>query len=390
MATLLLILIYTAFISLGLPDSIIGVAWPVMQIDLQVPLEYGGYISLIITLGTISSSLLSGFLISRLKTGKVIVLSISLTAIALLGYSFSNYYILFMFFALPLGFGAGSIDTALNNYVALNYKPHHMNWLHSFWGVGASIGPMIMSFYLMDENWQRGFFVIGLIQIGLLIIITLSLPLWKRQDKIYEEALETYDKPKKITQVKGVLYALLIFLIYCAIEFSIGIWGSTFLVKAKLVEVSFAARIIMGYYLGITGGRFISGGLSFKFSNRTLIYGGITILFIGSLLLFLSENNTMYIISFALLGLGLAPIFPSMIHDTPRNFGKENSQYVIGYQVAFAYIGSAIFPSMFGVLYSKINVSLFPFTIFILTMLLLILIILLVFKTKELYKKTES
>ncbi len=376
MATILLILIYLAFISLGLPDSIIGVSWPVMQIDLNVPLEFGGYISLVVTIGTIISSLLSGYLIKKLRTGKVITFSIFLTAFALLGYSFSNHYWFIMLFALPLGFGAGSIDTALNNYVALHYKPHHMNWLHSFWGIGASIGPAIMAYFLLDSDWQKGFLTIAIIQFSLMLIITLSLPLWKKQESIHEEIYEENGKePKKLKDIHGVYFALMIFLVYCALEFSIGIWGSTYLVHSKDMIVSMAAKVVTLYYLGITVGRFISGVLSFFVTNRKLIYGGIGVIFVGGILLFLAKSDALLITSFGLLGLGLAPIFPSMIHDTPRNFGKENSQYVIGYQIAFAYIGSAIFPSMFGILYANISVSLFPLTIFILSSLLLVLVV---------------
>lgn len=382
MATILLILIYLAFISLGLPDSIIGVAWPSIQTDFNVPLEYGGYISLIVTIGTVLSSLLSGFIISKLKTGKVIVFSILLTSLALFGYSISNSYLVLIIFALPLGFGAGSIDTSLNNYVALHYKSHHMNWLHSFWGLGASIGPAIMAFFLLDNQWKKGFLTIAIIQIILMIIISSSLPLWRQHDE--EVALKGKTrKSQKINEAKGVYYALTIFLVYCAIEFSIGIWGSSYLVFDKGMLISNAARIITVYYLGITTGRFISGVLSIRLSNRTLIYGGISIVLLGAITLLLSSNSIEYFISFALLGLGLAPIFPSMIHDTPKHFGKENSQYIIGYQIAFAYIGSAIFPSLFGILFSYISVSLFPFTILVLVFSLLVLVILLVTSVKE-------
>ncbi len=388
MATLLLILIYLAFISLGLPDSILGVGWPVMQSDLNVSLEHGGYISLIVTIGTILSSLSSGCLISKLKTGKVIVLSIFLTSFALFGYSISNSYIFIMMFALPLGFGAGAIDTALNNYVALHYKPHHMNWLHSFWGIGASIGPAIMAFYLLDDRWRSGFLTIAAIQFVLMLIITLSLSLWKKQEEVNETPENK--TPTSIWEIKGVVYALLIFLVYCAIEFSIGVWGSTYLVHSRNFMVSDAAIVITLYYLGITFGRFISGALTFFISNRKLIYGGIGLVLIGALLLVSSNNNTLILISFPLLGLGLAPIFPSMIHDTPKNFGTENSSYVIGYQIAFAYIGSAFFTSIFGILYSKISTSLFPLTIIILAVILLLLMVFLVLRVRkeEIFKRS--
>ncbi len=382
MATILLILIYLAFISLGLPDSIVGVSWPVMKIDLGVPLEYGGYISLIITVGTIISSLFSGYIINKLKTGKVIVLSIFLTCFALFGYSISNNYFYIMLFALPLGIGAGSIDTALNNYVALHYKSHHMNWLHSFWGVGASIGPAIMSFYLLDNAWKKGFLTIAIIQFIIMILVTFSLPLWAKVEEV-SLAKEEPLPPKKINKINGVLFALLIFLVYCAIEFSVGFWGSSYLVIDKQLLASTAAKVVTTYYLGITFGRFLSGLLSFKISNTNLIYGGIIVVFFGGLLLFIGDGNVINYLAFGTIGIGLAPIFPSMIHDTPSNFGKENSQYVIGYQVAFAYIGGALFPSLFGIIYSYISIALFPVFTLILAIILLILFIVLKLRVKK-------
>jgi len=384
MATLLLILIYIAFISLGLPDSIIGVSWPAMRNQFGLSLEYGGYISLIVTIGTIVSSLLSGIIIKKLKTGKVITFSILLTSLALLGYSFSDNYVFILILALPLGFGAGSIDTALNNYVALHYKPHHMNWLHSFWGVGATIGPMIMAFYLLDSNWQKGFLIIAAIQFILMLLMTLSLPLWRKsEEKQQLDIPHITGNHLPIRKIKGVGYALLIFLVYCAIEFSIGIWGSSYLVLSKDLIISKAAQIVTVYYLGITLGRFISGLVSFIASNKMLIFGGISFLFLGGLLLIMSNSITMTTIAFGILGIGLAPIFPSMIHDTPKNFGTENSQYIIGYQIAFAYIGSAIFPALFGILYSYVSIDIFPISIFTLSALLLLLILILHSKIRK-------
>ncbi len=382
MAIILLILIYIAFISLGLPDSLIGVAWPAIRADFGLGLEYGGYISFIVTMGTVISSLLSGYFISKLKTGKVIAFSILLTSLALYGISKSNTFILMLVFALPLGFGAGSIDTAINNYVALHYKPHHMNWLHSFWGVGATAGPFIMSFYLRDSNWQKGFLTIAIIQFVFLILVSFSIPLWKKNEDNGHET-DLAQKKVKIFKIKGVIYALLIFLVYCAIEFSVGIWGSSYLVINKGLVVADAARLITLYYLGITVGRFISGILSFFASNKQIIYGSIVVIFIGSIVLLLSKNTTMVWISFIIIGLGLAPIFPTMIHDTPRNFGKENSQHVIGYQIAFAYIGSAIFPATFGIIFSKVSINLFPLLIVVLAGLLLLFVSMLMIRVRK-------
>ncbi len=375
MAVLLLLIIYLAFISLGLPDSVFGVAWPAIRDSFGLDLEFGGYVTFTTTIGTVLSSLFSGYIISKLKTGKVITLSVFLTAIALFGFSQSNRLVFLIICAFPLGFGAGSIDTALNNYVALHYKPYHMNWLHAFWGVGATLGPLIMSLYLNDLNWKGGYLTIAIIQFAFLAVLTFALPLWKN-GKTKDEIVEEVTKPRKnIFKIKGVIYALLIFLVYCAVEFSVGIWGSSYLVMSKGIDVDIAARYITVYFGGITGGRFLAGILSFKLNSRQLIYGGIGLAIIGTALLLFTNSDVMLWISFAVIGIGLAPIFPNMIHETPNNFGKENSQYVIGYQIAFAYIGMALFPSIFGFVFSHISIELFPILVFALSIALLSLVI---------------
>lgn len=362
MATLLLVIIYLAFISLGLPDSIVGVTWPVMRGEFNLSLEYAGLIALVLTVGTISSSLLSGFIIEKLKTGLVIVFSVALTIIGLLGFYIAPSLWFILIISFSLGFGAGSIDTALNNYVANNYKAHHMNWLHAFWGVGATAGPVIVSFYLTDTQWRKGFLIIALIQVGFLIILTASLPLWKNKDVVLPK--ETVIQKRNIFAIRGVTYALIIFLAYCALEYTVGFWGSSYLIAMKDLSPSRAAVLVALYYGGITFGRFLSGVLTFKFSNKQMIYGGISVVFAGAVLLLASTTNTMLTVSFVLMGLGLAPIFPSMIHETPNNFGKENSQYVIGYQIAFAYLGTAIFPPLLGLMASKLSISIFPWFLF--------------------------
>ncbi|MBI9010217.1 MAG: MFS transporter [Tenericutes bacterium] len=382
MAGILLLLIYIAFISLGLPDSIFGVSWPAIMNDLSLNLEFGGFISFMTTFGTVLSSLFSGYIISKLKTGKVVVFSVFLTAVALLGFSLTNSYFVILLLAFPLGFGAGSIDTALNNYVALHYKPHHMNFLHSFWGVGATLGPLIMSYSLLTNDWHRGYLIIAIIQFVFLAILTISLPLWKKNEKKQDEEKIPLEKTK-ISKIKGVRYALGIFLIYTALEFSIGMWGSSYLVIKKGLDIALAAKLITVYFLGITGGRFLSGLLSFKLKNRQLIYGGIFIVFIGALLLLVAKSEMLLWISYIIMGVGLAPIFPSMIHDTPRNFGKNNSGYVIGYQIAFAYIGIGVFPTLFGFIFSYISINLYPLIIFIMASILLVLFNLLVLRIKH-------
>jgi fucose permease len=382
MATLLLIIIYMAFISLGLPDSLIGVSWPAIRDDYGLGLEYGGYISLVITIGTISSSLLSGYIIAKLQTGKVIIFSILLTVIALLGYALSDSFFFLVLFAIPMGFGAGSIDTALNHYVAIHYKSHHMNWLHSFWGVGATAGPIIMSYYLVDDSWRSGFLTIAIIQFVFMIILTLSLPLWHDDKKAQQESLDQH-KNGHVFQIKGIIFALMIFMFYVAIELSVGVWGSSFLVISKGLLSTDSAQIIALYYGGITLGRFISGIASFKYTNKALISTGILLVFIGAVCLLVIRNQQIMMVSFVILGLGLSPIFPSMIHDTPKNFGEKNAQYVIGYQIAFAYLGGAIFPPLLGFIYANLTINLFPYTIVLLAVVLLISINLLFFSVNQ-------
>lgn len=371
MATLLLIIIYMAFISLGLPDSLIGVSWPLIRAEYSLPLEYGGFLSLIITIGTISSSLLSGYLIERLKTGKVVVFSILLIVIALLGYALSESFIFLLLFSIPMGFGAGSIDTALNHYVAINYKPHHMNWLHSFWGIGATAGPTIMAYFLLDEDWRNGFIAIAIIQLLFLVITTLSLPLWKEKVEDKKTADPTSTKIR-ISQIRGIGFALTIFTLYVGLEISVGVWGSSYLILNKSILSSRAATIIAYYYGGITFGRFISGLASFKFSNKTLIFTGVLLAFSGSLGTILFDHQLLMTLSFITLGIGLSPIFPSMIHDTSKNFGENQAQYVIGYQIAFAYIGGAIFPPVLGFIFGQISIGLFPYIIFFIAFLLFV------------------
>lgn len=382
---ILLIIIYMAFISLGLPDSILGVSWPEMSLEFGMALDQIGLVSIIITISTVLSSLLSGYLIDRFGTGKVSVASVLLTALAIIGISFIPSFYWLLLLALPLGFGAGSIDTALNNYVALNYKAHHMNWLHSFWGVGATLGPIIMAYTLAATGWRDGFKSIGFIQVGFFIVLFATLPLWKKTDKKVKEVNEPelYNKPKHLYKKKGVLTAISIFMIYCAIEFSIGLWGSSYLVHIKNFTSQDAARVIAFYYGGITIGRFISGFLSFKLSNKKMIYLGMFIVFIGTILLNVPLNSTLTFIPYIIIGLGLSPIFPSMIHETPNNFGKKSSQYIIGYQMAGAYLGSSVFPPLFGVIAKHTTLKLFPFYLLGLGILLLILINTLFFQVKD-------
>lgn len=343
MTTFLLVIIYLAFISLGLPDSLLGVAWPVMQSDYGAPLETAGILFMTIAGGTIISSLASGMVLKRFGTGNVTLVSCLLTAGALLGFHFAPSLVWLIVCAIPLGLGAGSVDAGLNDYVATQYKAHHMSWLHCFWGVGATFGPIIMAQFISEQNsWRNGYLAISGIQFTLTVILLFTLPLWNRVKKksnitINEEQEDSkgvfYNedaKHVKPLQIKGVKLALISFLFYCGVESTVGLWGSSFLVNVKGLPVSVAAQWVSLYYAGITMGRFITGFITFKMSNRTLIRMGQIIALAGATLLFLPLPSTFSLVGFIMVGLGLAPIFPCMLHETPTRFGKKHSQTIMG------------------------------------------------------------
>ncbi|MDR2659382.1 MAG: MFS transporter [Spirochaetaceae bacterium] len=358
---LLLIIIYISFISLGLPDSLLGSAWPSMYKPLNVPLRYAGYLSMIISIGTVISSIFSEKIIRRFGTGLVTAVSVSMTAAALTGFSFSNTFAALCLFAVPLGLGGGSVDAALNNYVARHYKARHMSWLHCFWGVGASLGPIIMSFYLINKNsWDLGYRTIGIIQFCLAAALFASLPLWKNKTA---RSNSTYHKSigfKQLVRITGVKQALAAFFCYCALETVTGLWGSSYLVIIKNIPPEIAAKWISLYYIGISFGRFISGFATLKLNNKQMIRLGQIIVECGVVVLILPFGESVLLTGFFMLGIGCAPIFPSLLHETPNNFGAENSQSIIGLQMASAYIGTALTPALFGRLAYYINFNIFP------------------------------
>jgi fucose permease len=385
MTIFLLVIIYLAFISLGLPDSLLGVAWPAMQSDYGAQLETAGLLFMTIAGGTIISSLASGTVLKRFGTGNVTFVSCLMTAGALLGFHFAPSLVWLIVCAIPLGLGAGSVDAGLNDYVAAHYKAHHMNWLHCFWGVGATFGPIIMAQYISGQHsWRDGYFAISGIQFALVVILFLTLPLWNRVTKNSNNTLnEELDdskgvfynedvKDSKPLQIKGVKLALISFLFYCGVESTVGLWGSSFLVNVKELPVAVAAQWVSLYYAGITIGRFITGFITFKVSNRTLIRMGQIIALAGATLLLLPLPSTFSLVGFIMVGLGLAPIFPCMLHETPTRFGKKHSQTIMGYQMAVAYTGSTFMPPLLGFLASHSTIGIFPFCIvvFIAAMLL--------------------
>jgi fucose permease len=373
--TLLLIIIYLAFIGLGLPDAALGAAWPSMYSLLNVPLHYAGFISVTIACGTVISSIFSARIIRRFGTGFVTAISVLMTAAALIGFSVSHVFWALCVCAIPLGLGAGSVDAALNNYVALHYKARHMSWLHCFWGIGASIGPIIMSAFLMNKNsWNMAYRTIGIIQFCLVVLLFISLPLWK--DKTSAETSTQHEaiKLKKLFSIAGVKQILAAFFCYCAIEVVTGLWGSSYLVMAKNIAPEVAAQWIALYYIGITFGRFVSGFVTMKLSNRQMIRLGQTIIGCGIIVLVLPFGNSTLLPALFMIGLGCAPIYPSLLHETPNNFGKEYSQAIMGIQMASAYIGVTIIPPIFGHLASYISFNIFP--IFIgLTLILKIIMV---------------
>lgn len=374
---LLLIIIYLSFISLGLPDALLGSAWPVMYRQFQVPVSWAGVISMIIALGTIISSLQSDRLTRRLGTGKVTAISVAITAIALLGFSVSGSFGLLCLWAVPYGLGAGSVDAALNNYVALHYKSRHMSWLHCMWGVGASAGPCIMGAVLTGGGtWNGGYRAIMALQIVLTVILFISLPLWKeRSDTSGKdgEAKETNAKPlplKEVVKIRGVKEIMICFFCYCAVEQTTGLWASSYLTLYKGVAAELAARFASMFFIGITLGRAASGFLTMKLNDVQMIRLGQGLIGLGILILVLPLKAEVSLLGLIVVGLGCAPIYPCIIHSTPSHFGAERSQAIIGIQMASAYVGTCLMPPVFGLIAENVSVALLPVYLFLILALM--------------------
>ncbi len=365
MTILLLAVIYLSFISLGLPDSLLGAVWPTMYGEFGVPVSYAGIVSMIIAAGTIVSSLQSDRLTRRLGTGKVTALSVALTAVALFGFSISRSFFALCLWAIPYGLGTGSVDASLNNYVALHYASRHMSWLHCMWGVGASVGPYIMGYALMrSQGWGLGYRYVAIIQIVLTAILFFSLPLWKgRQDA---DAIEGGEKAGKaltlaqIFRIPGAKEVMVTFFCYCALEQTAGLWASSYLVLHNGLSAEKAASFASLFFIGITVGRALSGFLTLKCNDTQMIRLGEGVILAGVAALLLPLGETTSIIGLVLIGLGCAPVYPCVIHSTPAHFGAENSQAIIGVQMASAYIGTCVMPPLFGIIANNISVSLFP------------------------------
>ncbi len=401
MTQLLLAIIYLAFISLGLPDSLLGSAWPTMYIQFDVPISYAGIISMIIAGGTIISSLQSDRLTKWLGTGKVTAISVAATAVALFGFSFSHSFWALCLWAIPYGLGAGSVDASLNNYVALHYESRHMSWLHCMWGVGATAGPYIMGIALsMGQGWNMGYRYIGIIQVVLTAILVFSIPLWKGRkspvknlqntgtEQLLGNASEKADTTAEkalslceILKIAGAKEVMLCFFCYCALEQTAGLWASSYLTLHKGVSSETAAIFASLFYIGITVGRAISGFITMKLNDTQMVRLGQSIIVLGIMAMVLPGSNVLALAGLILIGLGCAPIYPCVIHSTPAHFGADKSQAIIGVQMAFAYIGILAMPPLFGVLASRISVALLPCYLFAILVVMVIMHELLTKKT---------
>lgn len=401
MTQLLLAIIYLAFISLGLPDSLLGSAWPTMYQQFGVPISYAGIISMIISAGTIVSSLQSDRLTKKLGTGKVTAISVAATAVALFGFSFSHSFWALCLWAIPYGLGAGSVDASLNNYVALHYESRHMSWLHCMWGVGATAGPYIMGIALsMGQGWNMGYRYIGIIQVVLTAVLVFSLPLWKgrkspienlqnaEMEQLLENASEKADTTaekalslREILKIAGAKEVMLCFFCYCALEQTAGLWASSYLTLHKGVSSETAAIFASLFYIGITVGRAISGFITMKLNDTQMVRLGQSIIVLGIMAMVLPGSNVLALAGLILIGLGCAPIYPCVIHSTPAHFGADKSQAIIGVQMAFAYIGILAMPPLFGVLASRISLALLPCYLFAILVVMVIMHELLTKKT---------
>lgn len=407
MTSLLLIIIYLAFISLGLPDALLGSAWPTMYQELGASVSWAGIISMIIAAGTIVSSLASDRLTRKLGAGKVTAISVFLTAAALFGFSVSHSFGMLCLLAIPYGLGAGSVDAALNNFVALHYPARHMSWLHCMWGIGASIGPVIMGWAITGGlRWNGGYQTIAGMQIVLTVFLFVSLPLWRKvpsrefsapadsaahtsaeegSDITAPQNKEVSSRPLsllEIIRIRGVKEVLIGFFCYCAIETTAGMWAASYCTLNRGIPAEQAARWASLFYIGITLGRFVCGFITMKLNDRNMIRLGQILCAAGLLLAMLPLGDTVLLLALILIGCGCAPVYPSLIHETPANFGAHLSQSIIGVQMASAYVGSCLVPPVFGLLAQYVDVAWYPF-------FLAALLVLMIVMTEQLHRKTQ-
>ncbi len=375
MYTLLLAVIYLAFISLGLPDSMLGAAWPTIHDELNVPLSYMGIVTMIISLSTIFSSLFTDRVVAKVGTRVVTAASVFLTAIALFGFSCSAKFYQLCILAIPYGLGAGAIDASLNNYVALHYNSRHMSWLHCFWGVGTIISPYVMSYALAHSVWNHGYRTVSFIQLGIFLVLLCAMPLWRVNEKKIDEGIGVEPiGPVRAMKIKGVLPLIIGFLCYCATESTAMLWASSYFEGVFEVDKDAAAALGAIFFIGMTGGRFVSGLVSEKLGDSKIIRIGAVVAIAGIILIAIPQK-TVAIAGFIIMGLGCAPIYPSIMHSTPARFGTERSQSIIGIQMASAYLGSTLMPPLFGLIANHLSLSLMPIYLGIFVILMLIMLI---------------
>lgn len=387
MANLLLAVIYVAFISLGLPDAVLGAAWPTMSVDLGAPISWAGGISMTISAGTIVSALLSDRMTLHFGAGKVTAISVALTALALFGFSVAPNYWVLILLAIPYGLGAGGVDVALNNYVAIHYESRHMSWLHAMWGIGALTGPYVMGFALgAGQGWPWGYRYISILQVALTAILIFSLSLWKKRSeaKTGEVSGESdgtvNDETRKPLGIRGVLAIrgakeiLVMFFCYCALESTAMLWGSSYMALGKGIDKTTAAMWASLFCIGITVGRLASGFLTMKFNDPTMIRLGQALVLTGIVSMLLPlPHNTGTIVGLMIIGLGCAPIYPCVIHSTPAYFGEDKSQAIVGMQMACAYVGSMCMPPVFGLIAQHVSVLWFPLYMLVFLVLMVIM-----------------
>ena len=361
MVHLLLAIIYMAFISLGLPDALLGAAWPSMVPELGAPVSFAGVIFVIISVGTVVSSLLSQRLNLRFGPGRVTAFSVAMTAAALFGFASCRSTWQLCLWALPYGLGAGSVDACLNNYVALHYASRHMSWLHCMWGIGASVGPYIMGAVLSaGRHWSAGYRSIGVLQLALTALLLLSLPLWKKGEEQGEGEKAKPLRLKEILAIPGAKPLLLAFFCYCALEQTMGLWAGSYLALYRSFTPERAAGFTGLFFLGITLGRALNGFLTIRFSDSFLTRTGFVIIALGIAAVLFPLGDAMALAGLVLVGLGCAPVYPCIIHATPERFGAGRSQAVIGILMAGAYLGNCLMPPLFGLIANHISIGLLP------------------------------
>ena len=375
MVHMLLLIIYVAFVGLGLPDGLLGAAWPSIYPSMGADVAWAGIVSCVISVGTVVSSLMSDRLTYRFGCGKITAVSVGLTAVALFGFSVSDSFWMLCLFAIPYGLGAGSVDAALNNYVALHYASRHMSWLHCMWGLGASVGPYIMGYALTGGlGWNAGYRIVGLVQVLIVALLFFSLPAWKQRKADSNDPAG--GKPLKLGQILGIRGAkevLVMFFCYCGLEATAMLWSASYFVMKCGMDPDSAATWAAAFYVGMTAGRAVSGFLTVKFSDTKMIDLGCVILAVGVVILLLPLGQAAAVVGVLLMGLGCAPIYPCVIHSTPAHFGADKSQAIIGVQMASAYVGTSLMPPLFGLIAQYLSASLMPVYIGIIMVLMVLM-----------------